>query len=263
MKTNTFTRIVSGAVLGCLGAAAVYAADARAAPAMRLAQAPMASAPQGQPTPRQRAAMLREWMQASQAQLRNYEWIETTVVTKGGEEKSNVQKRCFYGADGRVQKVVTEQSSTGQSEMPGILPLGRLVNRAEKHEKEEMTTYMQNAVELVHGYIPPDPANIQSAIQAGKLAVQVLDPGRRVQLNIADYLKPGDSMGFEIELPTNRLLGITVSSYLDSTEDPVALNVTMSVLPDGTMYAERSQLDASAKDLSVTVENTGYRRVSR
>ena len=53
-----------------------------------------------------------------------------------------------------------------------------------------------------------------------------------------------------------------MSSYLDSAKDPVALNVMMSVLPDGTIYAAQSKLDAKAKGISVSIENTGYRRIA-
>jgi hypothetical protein len=65
-----------------------------------------APAPQAQPTPQQRAAALKQQMQASQEKLRAYEWIETTVVTQDGAVSARTQKRCYYGADGRVHKVV-------------------------------------------------------------------------------------------------------------------------------------------------------------
>ena len=61
-------------------------------------------------------------------------------------------------------------------------------------------------------------------------------------------------------MPTNRLLGMQVSSYLDSPEDAVVLNVEMGVLPDGTIYAAKTTLNAKAKEMTVTVENSGYRR---
>ena len=56
--------------------------------------------------------MLKQWLQASQAQLRAYEWIETTVVAKGGEEKSRSQNRCYYGVDGKLQKVPVASSGS-------------------------------------------------------------------------------------------------------------------------------------------------------
>ena len=73
---------------------------------------------------------------------------------------------------------------------------------------------------------------------------------------------PGDTMSVDMELPTNRLLGLIVKSYLDSPADAVSLNVGMSVLPDGTIYPVNTKLAAPAKHLLVTIENTGYRRIT-
>ena len=83
---------------------------------------------------------------------------------------------------------------------------------------------------------------------------------RLVRLDFHNYLKASDVLGIDIELPTNRLLGMQVSSYLDSPEDAVVLNVEMGVLPDGTIYAAKTTLNAKAKEMTVTVENSGYRR---
>jgi hypothetical protein len=226
-----------------------------------LAQPVQQTAAQGQPTPQQRAEMLRQWLAASQRQLRAYDWIETTVVRKGGEEKSSTQKHCYYGADGFLQKIILQHSEAPEGGPPGILPFGRLIKRAEAQRKEELTDYMQNAAQLVHSYIPPDPVTIQRAVQSGKLAMQILEPNRRVRLTFGDYFKPGDSLGLDVELPTNRLLAMSVATYLDDSTDPVSLAVTMSVLPDGTIYAAHSVLDAKAKDVTVTIDNTGYRRL--
>ena len=38
------------------------------------------------------------------AALRQYEWVETTIVSVKGEEKSRTQNSCYYRADGKVQK---------------------------------------------------------------------------------------------------------------------------------------------------------------
>lgn len=242
-------------------AAALFAGAAMAEPVVQavpiqLAQASPASAPAAQPTPQQRAAMLKQWMQASQAQLRSYEWIETTVVSLKGAEKSRQQKRCYYGADGVLQKLPVGAAPEQDA------PRGPLRKRVAEHKKEELTAYMKSAVDLVHGYVPPDPAAIQQAIQGGRLAVQMVEPGRRVRLDFADFRKPGDKLGVEIEVPTNRLLGLAVNSYLDTPQDAVTLNVAMSVLPDGTIYSQRTQLDAPAQHLTVVVENSGYRRAA-
>ena len=261
---KTLHGMFMGVLFGSLISVSAFALDDQAlsTAGIMLAQTQQAPAPQVQPTPRQRVEMLKQWLQLSQAQVRSYEWVETTVVSKNGEEKSSKQKRCYYGADGKLQKVVTGFEFFRGRGPPGILPLGRIAKRIEEHKKEEMTEYMKSAAELVHSYIPPLPGLIQQSVVGGRMNMQMIDPGRRVRLTFGDYLKPGDSLSVDIELPTNRLLGMAVSSYLDGSDDPVALNVTMSVLPDGTIYAAQSILNASAKGISVSVENTGYRRIA-
>lgn len=216
-------------------------------------EAPAAAAP----SPQQRAAMLKQWLQASQAQMRGYEWIETTVISLKGEEKSRLQKRCYYGADGVLQKV--EEGATPASSGGG----GPLRKRMAEKKKEELSAYMKEAVALVHSYVPPQAQDIQAAISAGRMGMQLLEPNRRVRLNFSDFKKAGDQLGVDIEIPTNRLLGISVNSHLDTTSDPVVLQVTMSVLPDGTIYAQRTVLDAAAEKLSVAIENSGYRRLGQ
>jgi len=217
-----------------------------------------AQVPQGPPpTPQQRVAMLKQWMQASQAQLRSYEWVETTVIAKGGEEKSRKLNTCYYGVDGKLQKVPAAEPAAEESNR-------RLGKRIIAKKKEEIADYMKSAAELVHDYIPPDPNRIQQSVDAGKLSLSPQDSGRRVQLVFRDYLKAGDSLSVDIEVATNRLLGMGVSSYLDdSTSDAVQMNVAMGVLPDGTIYTAKSALSAPAKDMTVVVENTGYRRTTQ
>ena len=222
-----------------------------------LVQGAQAQAP-AQPTPQQRVAMLKQWLQASQAQVRAYEWIETTVVTKSGEEKSRSQNTCYYGVDGKLQKVPVASSDSDDDS--GRRPKRGLRARIAEEKKEEMTEYMKSAVALVHSYVPPDPGRMQQCVNTGKLSLNPIQPGRVVRLDFHDYMKGGDVVGITMELPTNRLMGMEVTSYLDSPEDAVVLNVEMGVLPDGTIYTQRTTLDAKAKGMTVTVENSGYRR---
>src|SRR5688572_18570697 len=57
------------------------------------------------PSPDERVAALKQSLQESQGRIRQYEWIETTVISLKGEEKARTQKRCYYGADGKLEKV--------------------------------------------------------------------------------------------------------------------------------------------------------------
>lgn len=238
-------------------------AQAAPEPAPAPAPTPAQGQPPAPPTPQQRVEMLKQWLQMSQAQIRAYEWIETTVITQGGEEKMRRQNQCYYGADGNLQKVQVSQTAAAQGGPPGILPFGKIAKKAAANKKEEVTEYMKSAAALVHSYIPPDPARIQQSAAAGKVAVNMLQPGRLVRLDIRDYLKPGDVLGIEVELPTNRLVRMTVATYVDTPKDAVGLNVNMGVLPDGTIYPMQSVLDAKSKGVRVDVQNTGHRRTAR
>jgi hypothetical protein len=64
----------------------------------------------------------------------------------------------------------------------------------------------------------------------------------------------------ELDLASNRPLGAKVSSYLDSKEDAVTLDVKFSTLDNNATYTATTVLDAKAKNLTVNVQNSGYRR---
>jgi len=233
------TMVVMG---GVLGLALLGTAEA---------QAPAAA----QPAPQERVAALKQSLAEDQAHLRQYEWIETTAVSLKGEEKSRKQNRCYYGADGKIQKVVVAAPPPPEKKR-GLH--GKIV----ENKKEELSDYMERAVNLVKLYVPPDPGLIQRAKDAGKASMLLLEPGRRVRLEFRDYLEAGDVVGVEIDLTTNRLLGLKVSSFLGSPQDPVGLDVRFATLDDGTGYPGVVQLDASAKQVQVGVQNTGYRKVA-
>ena len=206
-----------------------------------------------QPSIPERVLALKASIAASQANLRQYEWIETTVVSLKGEEKSRKTQRCYYGADGGLQKVDVSQSPEAEKKR-GVR--GRIA----ANKKEELKDYMMNAVGLVKSYVPPDPAKIQAAKDAGRVTIEMLEPGKRARLNFRDYEKPGDNLGIEVDLANNRPLGVKVSTYLDDAKDAVLLDVRMGQLNDGTTYPDTVALDAKAKNLSVNVDHSGYRK---
>lgn len=205
-----------------------------------------------QPTPQERVVALKASLAASQAILKQYEYVETTVVSLKGDEKSRQMNRCYYGADGKVQKVPLT-APPPEKKMRGIR--GKIA----ESKKEEMTDYMKEAVALVKKYLPPEPVLIQQAKDAGKVAVSPL-PNQRVRLTLTDYLKPGDSFALDVDLANNRPQEAKVSTYLDDSKDePVTLDVKFSTLPNNATYAASIALEAKAKNLNVTVENSGYR----
>jgi hypothetical protein len=212
-------------------------------------------------------AALKQSLQQGQTLIRQYEWIETTVIKMKGEEKSRKQNRCYYGADGKVQKVpvgeaAPPQESSGGGGRPGRRGGGKMKEQVIEKKKDEMSEYMQRAAGLIHQYVPPDPTRIQSAKEGGRVAANP-QPGGRVRLTLSQYLLPGDSLTIDLDAAVNRLLGLGVSSYLDTTEDPVTLAVQMATLTDGALYAAQTTLDAKAKNIQVVIQNSGHRPLAQ
>lgn len=208
-----------------------------------------------QPSVTERATILKACMAASQTVLRQYEWVQTTVISVKDEEKSRKQERCYYGAEGALQKVELNSSPEPKKKRG-------LRGRIAESKKEELTDYMKNAIALVKTYVPPSPAKIQTAKDAGNVSIEVLDPGKRARLNFRNYEKPGDNLGVEIDLVSNRPLGVKVSTYLDDDKDTVTLDVRMGQLGGSTVYPSDITLKAGAKNLTVTVQNSGYRKAT-
>ena len=61
-----------------------------------------------------------------------------------------------------------------------------------ENKKDEIQDYMKRAAALIQSYVPPDPAKIQAAKDAGRVATNP-QAGGKVRLVISQYLQPGDS----------------------------------------------------------------------
>jgi hypothetical protein len=205
---------------------------------------------QGMP---ERVAALKQNVARDQQNLRQYEWIETTVISLKGEEKSRKVMQCYYGADGGLQKVPVAASPPPDKKR-GLR--GRIIEK----KTEELTDYMKAAVALVKTYVPPDPARIQAVKDAGNVSLDLPGGGKGARLNFRNYSKPGDVLTVEVDPASNRVMGITVATYLDDPKDAVTLNVSFSSLQDGTGYPATEVLVASAKNLTVNITNSGYRK---
>jgi hypothetical protein len=203
----------------------------------------------------ERVAALKQSLAQSQKALRTYQWVETTTVSMKGDVKSQKQMSCYYGADGALQKLPI-------SATPPPKKKGGLRGKIAESKKEELTQAMQQAVALVKSYVPPDSALIQRSVDTGKASVEILQPGKIVRLVFRDYRLPGDALGITVDLTTNGLAGIDVTTYLGQPSEPVDMKVSMGVLNDGTSYAATTQLTLKSEQLTVNVANTGYRHLN-
>jgi hypothetical protein len=215
------------------------------------------------PPAQDRAAALKESLLKNQAALRQYTWIETTQVSLKGEVKKQEEKQCSYGADGKVQKTPAA-GAPSQAPQPqqggGRRRGGRVKEAIVENKVEGMKEYMERVVALVHEYVPPDPQKIQAAQSAGNVSTEP-SPGGPIVLTVKSYVKPGDSLAIGFDTAARKLSSYQVSSYVEKPkDDEVTLAVTFAVLEDGTSYPQRVVLDAKAKNIIVTVTNSGYRK---
>ncbi len=210
-------------------------------------------------------AALKQSIQQGLKLARQYEWVETTIISLKGEEKARKQNRCYYGADGKVQKVSLDQAaapSQDQGGKGGRKGGGRVKQQVVENKKGDIQDYMKQAAALIHQYVPPAPARIQAAKDAGRVKANP-QAGGKVQVAIAQYLLPGDSLTIDMDGTANRLLGLNVNSYLDKPEDTVTLAVQMTTLPDGALFASETTLDAKAKNIRVVIQNSGFKPAAK
>jgi hypothetical protein len=219
-------------------------------------------AAQGPPTPDQMVATLKQNLEESQKRLRQYEWVETTVISLKGEEKARKQQRAYYGADGTLTKTpIGDPSSVAAPTGRGGRG-GRVKAKVVENKKDEMQDYMERAVKLIHQYVPPNPAQVQKAKDAGKMVVRPPQQGK-VRVEFPDFVQPSDLLAIDVDAAAARLGALSVATYLEKREDAVTLDVQFGTLADGTSYAAATTLDAKAKNIRVVITNSGHHPLAR
>ncbi len=200
----------------------------------------------------QKLATVKQAAAENQQKLHQYQWVETTQLTLGGEAHPPTQKMCQYGPDGQVQK-------TPIGPPPQQPSGGRMKERIIEKKKAEMEQYMEQVKGVLSMYVPPDPQKMEQAFQAGKVS---LNPGGGVMnLVFKDYAQPGDQMTLSFDTAAKKITALSVNTYMGDTSNAVTLQAQMSSLPDGTTYAQQTVLNASAKQLVVTTTNSNYQKL--
>jgi len=218
---------------------------------------------QAPPTPDQMVAALKQNLAESQKQLRQYEWVETTAISLKGEEKSRKQQRVYYGADGKLTKLpLGEPPAAAPAPSGGRRGGGKVKQQVVENKKNDMQEYMEKAAALIQQYVPPNPAQIQKAKDAGHMQMQP-QPDGKLRVEFRNYVQPNDQMSIDVDAKAALLSGLSVATYLEKPEDAVTLNVRFATLADGTSYTAQTTLDAKAKNIRVVIENSGHRPLAR
>jgi hypothetical protein len=200
----------------------------------------------------QRLAAVQQAMAENKQKLRQYQWIETTLITLKGDAKPPTQNLCQYGPDGQVQKTPI---GPPQEQPSG----GRLKQRVIEKKKGEMQEYMGEVKDLLGLYVPPDPQKMEEAKQAGKVSLNPV--GSVLNLIFRDYAQPGDQMTLSFDTTARKVTSLSVNTYMGEKKDAVTLQVQMASLPDGTNFVQQTVLTASAKHLEATTTNSNYQKL--
>lgn len=197
----------------------------------------------------EKLAIARESARENKMKLMQYQWTETNQITLKGDQKPPRQYLCQYGPDGQVQK-------TPIGPPPEEPSGGRLKRRIIEKKKEEMKDYMDDVKAVIAMYVPPDSQRMQQAYQAGNLSINPA-PGV-MNLVFNNYAQPGDKMTLTIDSATKKITHLSINTYMGEAKDAVTLQIQMATLPDGTSYPVQTVLNASAKELAVTTNNSNY-----
>jgi len=81
-------------------------------------------------------------------------------------------------------------------------------------------------------------------------------------MELHNYLKGGDSFSLSLDTANNSIQTINVNSYLESQKDAITMSATFARLPDGISYPAKIVLNAPAKNIQVTIQNSNYERVA-
>jgi len=206
-------------------------------------------------TPEDRVAAVKQSFAASKAALRSYEWIETTALSYKGEEKAHQQNRCYYGADGILQKIPVPAAAAEQKKRG-------LRGKVAESKKAELEASLKDAVALLRTYVPVDPARIQASKDSGDVSISLPSSEGRVRVTIKNYMKAGDEVAIDVDAVKNTLQAVAVTTYTGEGKEksPVAMRVGYAPLADGTLYPATEALDLSGQGLKVDIQNSGYRK---
>jgi hypothetical protein len=221
-------------------------------PALLLGIAAFAQNPQLQ----ERLGEIKQAAAANKQALAQYTWQEQQTVSIKGEVKKQELFQVQMGPDGKPQK-----TPIGPQQPPPSVSGGRLKQRVVAKKKEEFQDYAHEIAALAQSYAQPDPERLQQAFQQGNLTLGSAGAPGEVQMAIANYIKPNDSVQLVFSQAQKAMQSLQISSYLSDPKDAVTISVQFSKLPDGTNHVSTSNINGVSKQLTVAVQNSNYQKM--
>lgn len=204
----------------------------------------------------QRVAELKESAAKNKLALAQYTWVEQVTVFVKGQQRKTERFQVRTGADGKPVKTPLDAAE------PAAAPRGgRLRQRVVAKKKEEYEDYAEQMKSLAQRYLPPDKDAIQAAYAKGNISMTPGAAPGEVKIVIVNYVKPGDSMALLFDKEQKLIHSIKIATYMDGPSDAMNLSVQFDRLPDGTSHPTTATIEGVSKQLTVTTQNSDYRKL--
>jgi hypothetical protein len=197
--------------------------------------------------------MLQQFAAQNAAQLRAYQWIETTSTTVQGHAMPAKKFICRFGPDGTLTRTPLDPQKNSSSQMKG----GPLMRSMEKKKMGEIKDEMTEVHEVAAMYLPLTPEKLQEAMQNDQANVG-RDGTDNNAISVSGYSKPGDQLTLHLNPPTQQVQSISVKTFLDTPDDPLTIALQFSKLDDGTTYPSVTTIEAPSKKISITTLSSDF-----
>jgi hypothetical protein len=203
----------------------------------------------------EKLAAVKQSVAANKQALAHYSWQEQENISIKGEVKDTKDYQVQMGPDGQPQKTEISNQPAAQGRE------GRLKKRVVTHVTDEYQQYGQQISALAKQYNPPDAEKLQEAYKQGNVSLQLGGGNGTVSLVIKNYVKPNDSMTLVFNEATKAIESVRVASYLDQPSNAVTIAAQFATIPGGPNHVASTQVDGVSKQLTVTTQNSNYRRM--
>jgi hypothetical protein len=196
-------------------------------------------------------ADLKQAATTNQQALAQYTWEQQETVSVNGKVQKQALYQVHLGTDGKpVKTEISQGASSGGIKRHGIR------HRIEASYEE----YGKQLATLAQSYANADPASLQQRYAQGDVALKPAGASGLAGIVVSNYVKPGDSVTFNVDRSQKALVGMNVATYVGDPSDKATIAVQFARLPDGTNHVSMVDVDGVSKKLDVREANMNYQK---
>jgi hypothetical protein len=219
------------------------------------AQMPPSATGAPPPTPADRAMQIAQARHANAALMHQYIWTSRVEILKNGQVKDMRIEQVSYDANGQLQHTIVNEQGANKMYLP--TPIGFLRRAVADHEKEETEQYLMGLKAMLEQYTLPTAGKILDFMQSARPTGP--DANGLYQMSGNNVVQPGDNLTLWVNPWTQHVRRMSVNTNFQG--GPVQLDATFASLPGtGLNYVSLAEATASAKQLSVQMQNYNYTR---